>query len=114
VAAAKHLGSRTAENANLFLDEIAICRGHAGKATAALLKRAGPKARGDNPIKVNVARVVRHASHLEDLVKQIVPARFVPRFMFFPLVNCRPCASVPRGFSRLIAHCARQVAAQNG
>jgi len=69
---------------------------------------------GDKPIKVNVRVVVATHRNLEDLVKQNAFRRdLFHRIYVFPL-TLPPLRERPEDFPGLVAHFARQVAAQNG
>jgi two-component system, NtrC family, nitrogen regulation response regulator NtrX len=69
---------------------------------------------GDKPIKVNVRVVVATHRNLEDLVKQSAFRRdLFHRVYVFPL-TLPPLRERPEDFPELVAHFARQVAAQNG
>jgi DNA-binding NtrC family response regulator len=69
---------------------------------------------GDKPIRVNVRVLVATHRNLEDLVKQNAFRRdLFHRVYVFPLV-LPPLRERPEDFADLVAHFARQVAAQNG
>jgi DNA-binding NtrC family response regulator len=114
-AAARHLGKfEQADGGTLFLDEI----GDMPLAMQAKLLRVLEEAEvervgGDKPIKVNVRVVVATHRHLEDLVKQNAFRRdLFHRIYVFPL-QLPPLRERPEDFPDLVAHFARQVAAQN-
>jgi two-component system nitrogen regulation response regulator NtrX len=69
---------------------------------------------GDKPIRVNVRVLVATHRNLEDLVKQNAFRRdLFHRIYVFPLA-LPPLRERPEDFAELVAHFARQVAAQNG
>jgi DNA-binding NtrC family response regulator len=69
---------------------------------------------GDNPVKVNVRVVVATHRNLEELVAQNTFRRdLFHRVYVFP-VFLPPLRERPEDFAELVAHFARQVAAQNG
>ncbi len=115
-AAAKHLGKfEQADGGTLFLDEI----GDMPVAMQAKLLRVLEEGEvehvgGDKPIKVNVRVVVATHRNLEDLVKQNAFRRdLFHRIYVFPLA-LPPLRERPEDYPDLVAHFARQVAAQNG
>jgi two-component system, NtrC family, nitrogen regulation response regulator NtrX len=115
-AAAKHLGKfEQAEGGTLFLDEI----GDMPVAMQAKLLRVLEEAEvervgGDKTIRVNVRVLVATHRNLEDLVKQNAFRRdLYHRIFVFPL-TLPPLRERPEDFPELVAHFARQVAAQNG
>jgi len=113
-AASRHLGKfEQAEAGTLFLDEI----GDMPVAMQAKLLRVleeGEVERVDKPIKVNVRVVVATHRNLEELVKQnAFRSDLFHRIYVFPL-TLPPLRERPEDFPQLVAHFARQVAAQNG
>jgi DNA-binding NtrC family response regulator len=115
-AAVKHVGKfEQADGGTLFLDEI----GDMPVAMQAKLLRVLEEAEvervgGDKPIKVNVRVVVATHRNLEDLVKQNAFRRdLFHRIYVFPL-TLPPLRERLEDFPGLVAHFARQVAAQNG
>ena len=69
---------------------------------------------GDKPIKVNVRVLVATHRHLEELVKQnAFRSDLFHRVYVFPLAVA-PLRERPEDFPELVAHFARQLAAQNG
>jgi two-component system nitrogen regulation response regulator NtrX len=69
---------------------------------------------GDKPIRVNVRVLVATHRNLEELVKQNAFRRdLFHRIYVFPL-TLPPLRERPEDFAQLVAHFARQVAAQNG
>ena len=114
-AGARHLGKfEQADGGTLFLDEI----GDMPLAMQAKLLRVLEEAEvervgGDKPIKVNVRVVVATHRNLEDLVKQNSFRRdLFHRIYVFPL-QLPPLRERLEDFPDLVAHFARQVAAQN-
>jgi two-component system, NtrC family, nitrogen regulation response regulator NtrX len=114
-AAAKHVGKfEQAEGGTLFLDEI----GDMPVAMQAKLLRVLEEGEiervgGDRPIRVNVRVVVATHRNLEDLVKQNAFRRdLFHRIYVFPLL-LPSLRERPEDFAELVAHFARQVAAQN-
>jgi len=115
-AAAKHLGKfEQAEGGTLFLDEIGdMPVAMQAKLLRVLEEGEVERVGGDKPIKVNVRVVVATHRNLEDLVKQNSFRRdLFHRIYVFPL-QLPPLHERPEDFPDLIAHFARQVAAQNG
>src|SRR5437016_10239303 len=115
-AATRHLGRfEQADGGTLFLDEIGD-RSLAMQAKLLRVLEEGEVERvgGDKPIKVNGRVVVATHRNLEDLVKQNAFRRdLFHRIYVFPLA-LPPLRERPEDFPGLVAHFARQVAAQNG
>ena len=115
-AAAKHLGKfEQADGGTLFLDEIGdMPVAMQAKLLRVLEEGEVERVGGDKPIKVNVRVVVATHRNLEDLVKQNAFRRdLFHRIYVFPL-TLPPLHDRPEDFPDLVAHFARQVAAQNG
>ena len=115
-AAVKHLGKfEQADGGTLFLDEIGdMPVAMQAKLLRVLEEGEVERVGGDKPIKVNVRVVVATHRNLEDLVKQNAFRRdLFHRVYVFPL-TLPPLRERPEDFPDLIAHFARQVAAQNG
>ncbi len=115
-AAAKHLGKfEQADGGTLFLDEIGdMPVAMQAKLLRVLEEGEVERVGGDKPIKVNVRVVVATHRNLEDLVKQNSFRRdLFHRIYVFPL-QLPPLRERPEDFPDLVAHFARQVAAQNG
>ena len=115
-AAAKHLGKfEQADGGTLFLDEIGdMPVAMQAKLLRVLEEGEVERVGGDKPIKVNVRVVVATHRNLEDLVKQNVFRRdLFHRIYVFPL-TLPSLHDRPEDFPDLVAHFARQVAAQNG
>jgi len=115
-AAAKHLGKfEQAEGGTLFLDEIGdMPVSMQAKLLRVLEEGEVERVGGDKPIRVNVRVLVATHRNLEDLVKQNAFRRdLFHRIYVFPLV-LPPLRERPEDFAELVAHLARQVAAQNG
>jgi DNA-binding NtrC family response regulator len=115
-AAVKHLGKfEQADGGTLFLDEIGdMPVAMQAKLLRVLEEGEVERVGGDKPIKVNVRVVVATHRNLEDLVKQNAFRRdLFHRVYVFPL-TLPPLRERPEDFSELVAHFARQVAAQNG
>jgi DNA-binding NtrC family response regulator len=115
-AAVKHLGKfEQAGGGTLFLDEIGdMPVAMQAKLLRVLEEGEVERVGGDKPIKVNVRVVVATHRNLEDLVKQNAFRRdLFHRVYVFPL-TLPPLRERPEDFSELVAHFARQVAAQNG
>ena len=115
-AAAKHLGKfEQADGGTLFLDEIGdMPVAMQAKLLRVLEEGEVERVGGDKPIKVNVRVVVATHRNLEDLVKQNAFRRdLFHRIYVFPLA-LPPLRERPEDFPGLVAHFARQVAAQNG
>ena len=114
-AAAKHLGKfEQAEGGTLFLDEIGdMPVSMQAKLLRVLEEGEVERVGGDKPIRVNVRVLVATHRNLEDLVKQNAFRRdLFHRIYVFPLV-LPPLRERPEDFADLVAHFARQVAAQN-
>jgi DNA-binding NtrC family response regulator len=115
-AAVKHLGKfEQADGGTLFLDEIGdMPVAMQAKLLRVLEEGEVERVGGDKPIKVNVRVVVATHRNLEDLVKQNAFRRdLFHRVYVFPL-TLPPLRERPEDFSELVAHFARQMAAQNG
>ena len=115
-AAARHLGKfEQADAGTLFLDEIGdMPIAMQAKLLRVLEEGEVERVGGDKPIKVNVRVVVATHRNLEDLVKQnTFRSDLFHRVYVFPLV-LPPLRERPEDFPALVAHFARQVAAQNG
>ncbi len=115
-AAVRHLGKfEQADGGTLFLDEIGdMPVAMQAKLLRVLEEGEVERVGGDKPTKVNVRVVVATHRNLEDLVKQNAfrPDLF-HRIYVFPLA-LPPLRERPEDFPELVAHFARQVAAQNG
>jgi DNA-binding NtrC family response regulator len=115
-AAARHLGKfEQADGGTLFLDEIGdMPVAMQAKLLRVLEEGEVERVGGDKPTKVNVRVVVATHRNLEELVKQNAfrPDLF-HRIYVFPLA-LPPLRERPEDFPELVAHFARQVAAQNG
>src|SRR5205814_6092548 len=103
-----------ADGGTLFLDEIGdMPLAMQAKLLRVLEEGEVERVGGDKPIKVNVRVVVATHRNLEDLVKQNSFRRdLFHRIYVFPL-QLPPLRGRPEDFSDLVAHFARQVAAQN-
>jgi two-component system, NtrC family, nitrogen regulation response regulator NtrX len=115
-AALKHLGKfEQADGGTLFLDEIGdMPVAMQAKLLRVLEEGEVERVGGDKPIKVNVRVVVATHRNLEDLVKQNAFRRdLFHRVYVFPL-TLPPLRERPEDLPELVAHFARQVAAQNG
>jgi DNA-binding NtrC family response regulator len=115
-AAGRHIGKfEQAEGGTLFLDEIGdMPVTMQAKLLRVLEEGEVERVGGDNPIKVNVRVVVATHRNLEQLVEQNTFRRdLFHRVYVFPLV-LPPLRERPEDFADLVAHFARQVAAQNG
>ena len=115
-AASRHLGKfEQAEAGTLFLDEIGdMPLAMQAKLLRVLEEGEVERVGGDQPIKVNVRVVVATHRHLEELVKQnAFRSDLFHRVYVFPL-TLPPLRERPEDFPELVAHFARQVAAQNG
>ena len=115
-AAVKHLGKfEQADGGTFFLDEIGdMPVAMQAKLLRVLEEGEVERVGGDKPIKVNVRVVVATHRNLEDLVKQNAFRRdLFHRIYVFPL-TLPPLRERPEDFPDLVAHFARQVAAQNG
>ena len=114
-AATRHLGKfEQADGGTLFLDEIGdMPLAMQAKLLRVLEEGEVERVGGDKPIKVNVRVVVATHRNLEDLVKQSSFRRdLFHRIYVFPL-QLPPLRERPEDFPDLVAHFARQVAAQN-
>jgi len=115
-AGARHLGKfEQADGGTLFLDEIGdMPMAMQAKLLRVLEEGEVERVGGDKPIKVNVRVLVATHRLLEDLVKQNAFRRdLFHRIYVFPL-QLPPLRERPEDFPDLLAHFARQVAAQNG
>jgi DNA-binding NtrC family response regulator len=115
-AAAKHLGKfEQADGGTLFLDEIGdMPVAMQAKLLRVLEEGEVERVGGDKPIKVNVRVLVATHRNLEELVKQNAFRRdLFHRIYVFPL-TLPPLRDRKEDFPELVAHFARQVAAQNG
>jgi two-component system, NtrC family, nitrogen regulation response regulator NtrX len=115
-AASRHLGKfEQAEAGTLFLDEIGdMPLAMQAKLLRVLEEGEVERVGGDQPIKVNVRVVVATHRHLGELVKQnAFRSDLFHRVYVFPL-TLPPLRERPEDFPELVAHFARQVAAQNG
>jgi len=115
-AAVKHLGKfEQADGGTLFLDEIGdMPVAMQAKLLRVLEEGEVERVGGDKPIKVNVRVLVATHRNLEELVKQNAFRRdLFHRIYVFPLTL--PALNERKeDFPELVAHFARQVAAQNG
>ena len=114
-AAARHVGKfEQAEGGTLFLDEIGdMPVAMQAKLLRVLEEGEVERVGGDKPIKVNVRVIVATHRNLEDLVKKNEFRRdLFHRVYVFPL-QLPPLRDRLEDFPDLIAHFARQVAAQN-
>jgi DNA-binding NtrC family response regulator len=114
-AAAKHVGKfEQAEGGTLFLDEIGdMPVSMQAKLLRVLEEGEVERVGGDKPIRVNVRVLVATHRNLEELVKQNAFRRdLFHRIYVFPL-TLPPLRERPEDFAELVAHFARQVAAQN-
>jgi DNA-binding NtrC family response regulator len=115
-AAVKRLGKfEQADGGTLFLDEIGdMPVAMQAKLLRVLEEGEVERVGGDKPIKVNVRVLVATHRNLEDLVKQNAFRRdLFHRIYVFPL-TLPSLRERPEDFPDLLAHFARQVAAQNG
>jgi two-component system, NtrC family, nitrogen regulation response regulator NtrX len=115
-AAAKHLGKfEQADGGTLFLDEIGdMPVAMQAKLLRVLEEGEVERVGGDKPIRVDVRVLVATHRNLEDLVKQNSFRRdLFHRIYVFPLL-LPPLRERLEDFQALVAHFARQVAAQNG
>src|SRR5882672_8566007 len=115
-AAAKHAGKfEQADGGTLFLDEIGdMPVAMQAKLLRVLEEGEVERVGGDKPIRVNVRVLVATHRNLEELVKQNAFRRdLFHRVYVFPL-TLPPLRERPEDFPELVAHFARQVAAQNG
>jgi two-component system, NtrC family, nitrogen regulation response regulator NtrX len=115
-AAAKHIGKfEQADSGTLFLDEIGdMPLPMQAKLLRVLEEGEVERVGGDKPISVNVRVVVATHRNLEDLVKHdTFRSDLFHRIYVFPL-TIPPLRERLEDFPDLVAHFARQVAAQNG
>jgi DNA-binding NtrC family response regulator len=115
-AAVRHVGKfEQADGGTLFLDEIGdMPVAMQAKLLRVLEEGEVERVGGDKPMKVNVRVVVATHRNLEDLVKQNAFRRdLFHRIYVFPL-TLPPLRERLEDFPGLVAHFARQVAAQNG
>ena len=115
-AAAKHLGKfEQADGGTLFLDEIGdMPVAMQAKLLRVLEEGEVERVGGDRAIRVNVRVLVATHRNLEELVKQNGFRRdLFHRIYVFPLM-LPPLRERREDFPALVAHFARQVAAQNG
>jgi two-component system, NtrC family, nitrogen regulation response regulator NtrX len=115
-AAVKHVGKfEQADGGTLFLDEIGdMPVAMQAKLLRVLEEGEVERVGGDKPIKVNVRVLVATHRNLEELVKQNAFRRdLFHRIYVFPL-TLPLLRERPEDFPGLVAHFARQVAAQNG
>ena len=115
-AAGRHLGKfEQAEGGTLFLDEIGdMPVAMQAKLLRVLEEGEVERVGGDKPSKVNVRVVVATHRNLEQLVEQNAFRRdLFHRIYVFPLA-LPPLRERREDFADLVAHFARQVAAQNG
>jgi len=115
-AAGRHIGKfEQAEGGTLFLDEIGdMPITMQAKLLRVLEEGEVERVGGDKPIKVNVRVVVATHRNLEQLVEQNTFRRdLFHRIFVFPLL-LPPLRERGEDFADLVAHFARQVAAQNG
>jgi len=115
-AAARHVGKfEQADGGTLFLDEIGdMPVAMQAKLLRVLEEGEVERVGGDKPIRVNVRVVVATHRNLENLVKQnAFRSDLFHRIYVFPL-TLPPLRERPEDFPDLVAHFARQVAAQNG
>ena len=114
-AAGRHVGKfEQAEGGTLFLDEIGdMPVSMQAKLLRVLEEGEVERVGGEKPIKVNVRVIVATHRNLEDLVKKNEFRRdLFHRVYVFPLI-LPPLRERPEDFPDLVAHFARQVAAQN-
>lgn len=115
-AAGRHTGKfEQAEGGTLFLDEIGdMPVSMQAKLLRVLEEGEVERVGGEKPHKVNVRVIVATHRNLEELVKKNEFRRdLYHRVYVFPL-NLPPLRERPEDFPDLVAHFARQVAAQNG
>ncbi len=115
-AAARHVGKfEQADGGTLCLDEIGdMPVAMQAKLLRVLEEGEVERVGGDKPIRVNVRVVVATHRNLENLVKQnAFRSDLFHRIYVFPL-TLPPLRERPEDFPELVAHFARQVAAQNG
>ena len=114
-AAGRHIGKfEQAEGGTLFLDEIGdMPVSMQAKLLRVLEEGEVERVGGEKPTKVNVRVIVATHRNLEDLVKKNEFRRdLFHRIYVFPLF-LPPLRERPEDFPDLLAHFARQVAAQN-
>jgi two-component system, NtrC family, nitrogen regulation response regulator NtrX len=114
-AAGRHLGKfEQAEGGTLFLDEIGdMPVSMQAKLLRVLEEGEVERVGSEKPIKVNVRVIVATHRNLEDLVRKNEFRRdLFHRVYVFPLL-LPPLRERPEDFPELVAHFARQVAAQN-
>jgi DNA-binding NtrC family response regulator len=115
-AASRHLGKfEQAEAGTLFLDEIGdMPVAMQAKLLRVLEEGEVERVGGEEPLKVNVRVLVATHRNLEELVRQNgFRSDLFHRVYVFPL-TLPPLRERPEDFPELVAHFARQVAAQNG
>ena len=115
-AAGRHIGKfEQAEGGTLFLDEIGdMPINMQAKLLRVLEEGEVERVGGEKPIKVNVRVIVATHQNLEERVKKNEFRRdLFHRIYVFPLF-LPPLRERPEDFPDLLAHFARQVAAQNG
>ena len=115
-AAARHVGKfEQADGGTLCLDEIGdMPVAMQAKLLRVLEEGEVERVGGDKPIRVNVRVVVATHRNLENLMKQnAFRSDLFHRIYVFPL-TLPPLRERPEDFPDLVAHFARQVAAQNG
>jgi len=115
-AAGRHVGKfEQAEGGTLFLDEIGdMPVSMQAKLLRVLEEGEVERVGGEKPIKVNVRVIVATHRNLEELVKKNeFRSDLFHRVYVFPLF-LPPLRERPEDFPDLVAHFARQVAAQNG
>jgi len=115
-AGGRHVGKfEQAEGGTLFLDEIGdMPVNMQAKLLRVLEEGEVERVGGEKPIKVNVRVIVATHRNLEELVKKNEFRRdLFHRVYVFPL-NLPPLRERPEDLPDLVAHFARQVAAQNG
>jgi len=114
-AAGRHIGKfEQAEGGTLFLDEIGdMPVSMQAKLLRVLEEGEVERVGGEKPTKVNVRVIVATHRNLEDLVKKNeFRSDLFHRIYVFPLF-LPPLRERPEDFPELLAHFARQVAAQN-
>jgi two-component system, NtrC family, nitrogen regulation response regulator NtrX len=115
-AATKHIGKfEQADGGTLFLDEIGdMPLTMQAKLLRVLEEGEVERVGGDKPVRVNVRVLLATHRNLEELVKQNAFRRdLFHRIYVFPL-ELPPLRERPEDFPVLVAHFARQIAAQNG